>query len=297
MQRQNLTGLQVYEGRAGIAAQRRAVVTHGRNHFSEAFSVLDSTQCAGLQPLDTEDSAKQIVLHATLVSRIERGVSDCRNLDHVLAGHFAQRQDERTLSAEPVDGEQRHVPVGVDHHDPFDLERRPGRPVELASKIDSRAMLGLDRDASRPRAGRKDRRDMTVGHDKALAHDKAGASVRIVRIARKLDPSDRGKGRFQSSTHGGIVVEFLPERMIGVEFSIHDIEHGPYFGQDYCFDAGALLRRRDAATIDFCDPSLGGLRCAGGFSGAAAARRYRLLSRAGSALHRFAEVNLRRKSA
>ncbi|KIU01745.1 hypothetical protein QU38_00030, partial [Staphylococcus aureus] len=122
--REHFARIEIQHGRAGIAAQGRAVMRRRRDDLAEAARVPPATQAPRLQAFDAVPPAEQRVLDIDIVPL---GI-ECRIADHgdaaaiqiadILEGEF-QRHMRRGQS---LHLEQRHVPIWMDHTDGADLK-------------------------------------------------------------------------------------------------------------------------------------------------------------------------------
>ena len=71
---------------------------------------------------------------------------------------------------------------------------------------------------------------MAVGHDQAVADDKAGAAVGDLRIARELDAADRGNHPLEASSDLVVGGQLGPELMFGPKFAVDYVDRRPQVG-------------------------------------------------------------------
>ena len=76
MQGDNLSGREVDDAGAGIAAERRTVMRGRRDDLAEAFGRRAAMEFAGLQPFHAILLVEQLVLLVDIVARIEGRISD-----------------------------------------------------------------------------------------------------------------------------------------------------------------------------------------------------------------------------
>ena len=129
MERHHPAGARLDHRRAGIAAQRRAVVGERLDLLAEAGDGAAREQLAGLEALDVEQIAEDAALDLDVVAaRIEGGIADDDDVEVGGAGGVAvARQGERAdRDRDALDPQQRHVPPGVD-------DQRLGDPVEVVA--------------------------------------------------------------------------------------------------------------------------------------------------------------------
>jgi hypothetical protein len=72
----------------------------------------------------------------------------------------------------------------MDHDNATHDERVAGGAAALANEVDAGLLARLKVDRSRAKAAREDCRDMTIGHDKAITDDKAGAAIGVQGVTR-----------------------------------------------------------------------------------------------------------------
>src|SRR6478736_3003826 len=120
----------------------------------------------------------------------------------------------------------------MDHHHPSHHNGRAGRPATFAIKVDPRLKPRLECEIAVAQAVGKDRRDMSIGHEETVADDETGASVGILRIAGKLEATDRGDGSFDPASNYQIRRQVSPQFVGYVELSVDDVDGGPKLRYD-----------------------------------------------------------------
>ena len=245
----HLAGLHVHHGRAGVAAERRAVVRHGCHGMPEAADALHVPEPSGLKALYVEDAGEDPVLHVDGVARVERRIA---HHHHVALAQVSRRgggEAQGSDRRQAVDHQQRHVPVRMHHCNPADLEQERVGPVALAQEVDRGALPRDERQRLAPEPRREQLGHMPVRHQQVVAHHEAGAAVGQRGVVGEFHPADRRQRRLDPGARG-LFPKVLERRRRRVVGPVHHVHHRTLVRQDDRLGDEGVLRGEWLAALE-----------------------------------------------
>ena len=257
MQRDDLAIPRIVDPRSRIAAEGRAIVAEGGNVLAETVDGRARQDQAWLKTLDVVQSAKNLVLHRWVIAVVKGRVAYHDDLgvdDFFWRAHRKLELD--MVGSQPLDLQQSHVPIGMDHDDLAHGKHRGRHAVALPHEVDPRRQATLECQLAVAKPGGENLGDVPVGHQKVLADNKSGASVGKARMVRKLDAADRGNCLFDAAMQGGIRRELDPQGMVDDEVPIDDIHRRTLVGNDDCFGDETLFAIELVFSVNFFNRAL-----------------------------------------
>ena len=227
----HLAGLHVHHGGAGVPAERRAVVGHGRHGVAEAVDALHVPELPRLEALHVEDAGEDRVLHIDRVARVERGIAHHHDVASVEVAGRRRGEAQGSHGLQALDLQQCHVPVRMHHHHLADTEQERVRAIALAEEVDRGALALDERQGLAPEPLREQLGHMPVRHQQAVTHHEAGAAVGEGGMVGQLDAADRRQRRLDPGARGLLpeVLERCRGRGVG---PIHHVHHRPLVRED-----------------------------------------------------------------